>query len=337
MLTVNTSPIAQAIVGGKLLENELSLLARQRAGAGGLHRATCARWWPAWRRRFPDPASGVRWNVPAGGFFVVVTVPFAVDDALLERSAADYGVLWTPMHHFYEPGVPVHALRLSCSTVTPEQIEPGLDRVARLIHDQLGHRGAGGSAARVAVAVAVTRLGGVALGVALLHRCVLGPVVAARRWYRPRRSPAAPVRPRSGSAVGGGVALGVARLGHGPLSCSAGSSVPACSCSRWASARSRSASASRCWASRSVSAARSSASARSRPGPGRLLLGGGLRGLGPGRSLAGLLQVLLGLDPLAFGGLLAHPGQHEQGDQGEHHENHDDDDESAFMRHVPSG
>ena len=41
------------------------------------------------------------WNTPAGGFFVVVTVPFAVDDALLERSARDFGVLWTPMHHFY--------------------------------------------------------------------------------------------------------------------------------------------------------------------------------------------------------------------------------------------
>ncbi|MBV9823778.1 MAG: PLP-dependent aminotransferase family protein, partial [Actinobacteria bacterium] len=78
--------------------------------------------------------------VPVGGFFVVVTVPFTVDDELLERSAADYGVLWTAMHHFYEPGVPVHALRLSCSTVSSEQIEAGLDRVARLITDELGRR-----------------------------------------------------------------------------------------------------------------------------------------------------------------------------------------------------
>jgi (S)-3,5-dihydroxyphenylglycine transaminase len=136
MLTVNTSPIAQAVVGGKLLENDCSLLA-----ANERERAVYARnmrlMVEGLAKRFPDPELGVRFNVPVGGFFVVVTVPFGVDDSLLERSAADYGVLWTSMHHFYEPGVPVNALRLSCSTVTPEEIEAGLDRVARLINDQL--------------------------------------------------------------------------------------------------------------------------------------------------------------------------------------------------------
>jgi (S)-3,5-dihydroxyphenylglycine transaminase len=136
MLTVNTSPIAQAVVGGKLLENDCSLLA-----ANERERAVYARnmrlMVEGLAKRFPNPELGVRFNVPVGGFFVVVTVPFGVDDSLLERSAADYGVLWTSMHHFYEPGVPVNALRLSCSTVTPEEIEAGLDRVARLINDQL--------------------------------------------------------------------------------------------------------------------------------------------------------------------------------------------------------
>jgi (S)-3,5-dihydroxyphenylglycine transaminase len=136
MLTVNTSPIAQAVVGGKLLENGCSLLAaneRERAVYAHNMRLMVE----GLAARFPDPELGVRFNVPAGGFFVVVTVPFPVDDSLLERSAADYGVLWTSMHHFYEPGVPVNALRLSCSTVTPEQIDTGLDRLARLINDQL--------------------------------------------------------------------------------------------------------------------------------------------------------------------------------------------------------
>jgi (S)-3,5-dihydroxyphenylglycine transaminase len=136
MLTVNTSPIAQAIVGGKLLDNDCSLLrANERERA--VYTTNMRQMVAGLAARFPDPDLGVRWNVPIGGFFVVVTVPFVVDDALLERSAADYGVLWTSMHHFYEPGVPVHALRLSCSTVTPEEIERGLDRVASLIKDQL--------------------------------------------------------------------------------------------------------------------------------------------------------------------------------------------------------
>ncbi|HEX8306734.1 MAG TPA: PLP-dependent aminotransferase family protein, partial [Jatrophihabitans sp.] len=92
MLTVNTSPIAQAVVGGKLLENDCSLLA-----ANERERAVYARnmrlMVEGLAKRFPDPELGVRFNVPVGGFFVVVTVPFGVDDSLLERSAADYGVL----------------------------------------------------------------------------------------------------------------------------------------------------------------------------------------------------------------------------------------------------
>ena len=136
MLTVNTSPIAQAVVGGKLLENGCSLVAaNERERAVYTHNMRLMV--DGLAARFPDPELGVRYNVPVGGFFVVVTVPFQVDDSLLERSAADYGVLWTSMHHFYEPGVPVNALRLSCSTVTPQQIEMGLDRLARLINDRL--------------------------------------------------------------------------------------------------------------------------------------------------------------------------------------------------------
>jgi (S)-3,5-dihydroxyphenylglycine transaminase len=79
----------------------------------------------------------VTWNVPAGGFFVVVNVPFPVDDALLERSARDYGVLWTPMHHFYAAAGDVRSLRLSCSTVTAADIDLGLDRLAALVSDEL--------------------------------------------------------------------------------------------------------------------------------------------------------------------------------------------------------
>jgi (S)-3,5-dihydroxyphenylglycine transaminase len=140
MLTVNTSPITQAIVGGKLLENGGSLLAanqRERA----VYTENMQQILQGLAGRFGDPSLGVSWTVPVGGFFVVVTVPFPVDDALLERSAAEYGVLWTPMHHFYEAGSAVNSLRLSCSSVTSEQIETGLDRLSRLIHDRLGSAG----------------------------------------------------------------------------------------------------------------------------------------------------------------------------------------------------
>ncbi|MGI8665182.1 MAG: PLP-dependent aminotransferase family protein [Jatrophihabitans sp.] len=136
MLTVNTSPITQAIVGGKLLDNDSSLvLANQRERL--VYTRNMRQIVDGLATRFADPELGVSYTVPVGGFFVVVNVPFPVDDALLERSAADYGVLWTPMHHFYEAGVAINSLRLSCSSVTPEQIEAGLDRLAALITDRL--------------------------------------------------------------------------------------------------------------------------------------------------------------------------------------------------------
>ncbi|MFI6781242.1 aminotransferase class I/II-fold pyridoxal phosphate-dependent enzyme [Micromonospora sp. NPDC050276] len=145
MVTVNTSPIAQAVIGGRLLEHGCSLVAtndRERAAYTRNMRHLVA----GLTRRFPavpdqpDRLAPVRWTVPAGGFFVVVTVPFPVDDALLGRSARDYGVLWTPMAHFYDDTAPVCALRLSVSAVTPEQIDVGLDRLAALITDELARR-----------------------------------------------------------------------------------------------------------------------------------------------------------------------------------------------------
>ncbi|MGW1489643.1 aminotransferase-like domain-containing protein, partial [Micromonospora parva] len=142
MVTVNTSPIAQAVIGGRLLEHGCSLVAantRERSAYTRNLRHLVA----GLARRFPpgaDGAAAVRWTVPAGGFFVVVTVPFPVDDALLDRSARDHGVLWTPMAHFYDDTAPVHALRLSVSAVTPEQIDVGLDRLAALIADERTRR-----------------------------------------------------------------------------------------------------------------------------------------------------------------------------------------------------
>jgi (S)-3,5-dihydroxyphenylglycine transaminase len=138
MLTVNTPALAQAIVGGKLLEHGCSLV-----GATVREREVYARNRSRVIDGLAERLAGlpVTWNVPGGGFFVVVNVPFPVDDALLERSARDYGVLWTPMHHFYDGVADVRSLRLSCSTVTTEQIELGLDRLAALLVDELGRSG----------------------------------------------------------------------------------------------------------------------------------------------------------------------------------------------------
>ncbi|MFD5871148.1 PLP-dependent aminotransferase family protein [Streptomyces sp. NPDC060322] len=135
MLTVNTSPLAQAVVGGKLLAHGCSLVAanvREREA----YTRNLRQILDGLASRFPVNAPGraaVEWNAPAGGFFVVLTLPFPVDDALLEHSAREYGVLWTPMRHFYDGPGGEHQLRLAVSAVTPQQIDLGLDRLAALI------------------------------------------------------------------------------------------------------------------------------------------------------------------------------------------------------------
>ena len=69
---------------------------------------------------------------------MVVTLPFAADDKLLERSAREYRVLWTPMSHFYARGEGLRQVRLAYGQLTPELIETGLDRFAAFVADQ-GH------------------------------------------------------------------------------------------------------------------------------------------------------------------------------------------------------
>ncbi len=143
MVTVNTSPVAQAVVGGKLLESGCSVIkANVRETAVYVH--NLRRVLDGLTRRFPSPAAPsvpaaagaeISWNVPGGGFFVVVTLPFIADDSLLEYSARQHGVLWTPMSHFYGEGGGTHQARLACSQLTPEQIEAGLDRFAALVAD----------------------------------------------------------------------------------------------------------------------------------------------------------------------------------------------------------
>ncbi|MGW6020546.1 aminotransferase-like domain-containing protein [Streptomyces sp. NPDC055099] len=135
MLTVNTSPIAQAVIGGKLLAHDCSLVAANRQETE-VYRRNLSQVLDGLDRRLGD-CPDVTWNVPTGGFFIVLTVPFTVDDSLLEYAARRHGVLFTPMHHFYGASAGFRQLRLSISTLTRDRIERGLDGLAALIRERL--------------------------------------------------------------------------------------------------------------------------------------------------------------------------------------------------------
>ncbi|WP_328847612.1 aminotransferase-like domain-containing protein [Streptomyces sp. NBC_00258] len=137
MLTVNTSPLAQAVIGGKLLANGCSLV-KANVRETEVYRRNLRLTLDGLEQRFRQDteAADVTWNTPGGGYFLVLTVPFPVDDALLEHSARRHGVIWTPMHHFYSGVTWTRQLRLSFSQLDPEQIDVGLDRIADLVQEQ---------------------------------------------------------------------------------------------------------------------------------------------------------------------------------------------------------
>lgn len=135
MVTVNTSPLSQAAVAGMLLAvdgHASRLNVRTSAYYGEAMAATLRRLdecFPEERRA----ALGVRWNKPSGGFFLAVDVSFQADNAALERSAREFGVLWTPMSYFYPLGGGERAIRLSTSYLSRSEIHDGIERLARFV------------------------------------------------------------------------------------------------------------------------------------------------------------------------------------------------------------
>jgi (S)-3,5-dihydroxyphenylglycine transaminase len=140
MVTVNTSSVSQAVIGGMLLacQGRLSELnALPTAYYADAMRSTLREL----ERCFRDDqraALGVRWNKPDGGFFLNMRVPFRADNAALARSAEDFGVIWTPMSYFYPGGGGEHSIRLSVSYLSEEEIIEGIARLARFTEVEAG-------------------------------------------------------------------------------------------------------------------------------------------------------------------------------------------------------
>jgi (S)-3,5-dihydroxyphenylglycine transaminase len=140
VVTVNTSPICQAVIGGMLLAHGGSLAELGRSKAV-LYRRNLGLLLKALDRHLSPERGGpawLRWNRPAGGFFVRMFLPVPADETLLELSASKYGVLWTPMAQFHLNGSGTNALRLSCSYLDPEQIETGVGLLAKFLHREVG-------------------------------------------------------------------------------------------------------------------------------------------------------------------------------------------------------
>ena len=135
MVTVNTPTLSQAAVAGLLLACD-GRLSEANAEAAAHYRGNLDVLLEELERHFPAhhrAASHISWNVPSGGFFLRMRVPFRADEAALTRSARDFGVLWTPMSYFHPEGGGEHEIRLAFSALTPPRIREAAARLARFI------------------------------------------------------------------------------------------------------------------------------------------------------------------------------------------------------------
>ncbi|WP_063750205.1 PLP-dependent aminotransferase family protein [Kitasatospora cheerisanensis] len=135
MVTVNTSTLSQAAAAGALLSAD-GRLSELSARAAEHYRRSMAETLAQLDRRLPESrrrALGVDWNRPDGGFFLTLRTGFRTGVAALERSAREFGVIWTPMEFFHPHGGGEQDIRLSISYLTPRQIVDGTERLARFV------------------------------------------------------------------------------------------------------------------------------------------------------------------------------------------------------------
>ncbi|WP_229257046.1 aminotransferase-like domain-containing protein [Duganella lactea] len=135
-VTVNTSQLTQAIVGGVLLSQQGSLASLLRPVID-FYRHNRDAMVATLADHFTSQ-DGVQWNVPEGGFFLVVDLPFPFGQREAEICAGEYHVLVMPLSFFALDESQSRRVRLAFSNGDIAQIEEGVRRFSRFVRDRLG-------------------------------------------------------------------------------------------------------------------------------------------------------------------------------------------------------
>ena len=140
LLTVNTPPLLQAVVGGILLQTGGTLepiVTPKRARYRQQRDVMVA----ALEAHFAGRRDEIEWHVPAGGFFLPMTLPFEFGPRELRRCALDHGVIVCPMRFFCIGAPRARQIRLSFSYVAPDDIARGIERLAGFVAAALVTKG----------------------------------------------------------------------------------------------------------------------------------------------------------------------------------------------------
>lgn len=136
-ITVNTSTLLQAMVGGFLRRQSHSLIASNTGKIEACRRKRDAMIEALAAASWGETAvgtGGVKWNKPAGGFFLSMDVPFEMTDQLLQECVEKYSVIFCPMSFFcLDSTRGTRQIRLAFSNMTIENIQQGVQRLSAFI------------------------------------------------------------------------------------------------------------------------------------------------------------------------------------------------------------
>lgn len=131
-VTVNTSGLCQALVGGLLMERECSLRSWLQPSVEEYRRNRDAML-ASLVACFPADGVPVRWNTPEGGFFLCMDTPLRFDADAVTECATQDGVIVLPMAFFAFDDSQDRRIRLAFSAVEPERIRLGIAALSRFI------------------------------------------------------------------------------------------------------------------------------------------------------------------------------------------------------------
>jgi (S)-3,5-dihydroxyphenylglycine transaminase len=141
-ITVNTSTINQSVFAGMLLKNDFSLRKHNEGKVQSIKKKRdrilfCLH--KFFRNDHYLFNTSISWNIPQGGFFITVSLPFKVDKQEVLLCAEKYNLIVTPMSFFYFKDGGEKEVRLAFSNLPYEQIEPAIERLMTYIKSKLNN------------------------------------------------------------------------------------------------------------------------------------------------------------------------------------------------------
>lgn len=141
--TVNTPTILQAMFGGMLYKHNFSLQSTNENKVIAMKKkrdqivAALENFLD--NEKFPW-AKGISWNIPQGGFFIAIKLPFTVNKKDVINCAENFKIIFTPMSFFYLRDGGHREIRLAFSNVSEQEIRVGIERLANFFKTKIKNK-----------------------------------------------------------------------------------------------------------------------------------------------------------------------------------------------------